>query len=270
MARTLALILVCSLGGAGVVVASGRLQTARERELLLERNRVEYALSEAQLERATADLERFETLYREGVTNQTRVADARLEVGLAEVRVRRLTLDREEILATGRAPALEITAPLAAGRDMVSERVRLDRATAELFFESANERLVIAEKRFAAGMIPVGEVGAVRAELDKASVELGAHDARLSLRAAWLNGTLTSAEALRADRLASVDLELAIVGREIELLEEELAIAIQRQSMGVAPEGERKAIEASIEELRTESELLRLERELIVELTRER
>jgi len=263
--RTLALVLLCTFSGAGFVVAAERIQSVRQAEILLERNRVEGILAEHRVARATESAERAEVLFASGLVGEGRVEEARLAFEQATWDWQHLELDRVEIANTGRAPNLEITAPLAGGRDIFSERERLARDLTVRELEISNRELQRTEELAAAGVVSSADVGSLRVEIEDAGARLQAHKARLALRADQVLGRITDEAALRADRLTAVELRGGKARRQVATLEVELKRLRELVDLGVVSGSEIRALEDRLETAETAHKLAELERQLIAE-----
>jgi hypothetical protein len=264
-ARTLALALVCTLSGAGLVVGAERIQESRRAELLLEQNRIELALADRQLDRAVQRLDRLEALFESGHLAEPGVWSARREALDAERRRRRLALEREEIAASGRAPDLALSAPLVGGRDFRSESLLLDLESARDETEEARRRFERAETLFENGLTSPSERDRARVELKREELELARLQGRLELRAAHLRGELDARAVELADRIEAVEARRREARVELEALERLVEIARSRHDQGVIGPRERDELESELEARQADVELADLELELLRE-----
>lgn len=265
VARTLILILFCTLSGAGLVVAAEKIQVARQQELLLESNRVELALARRRVDRASEGVQAAEARHGAGMTDELQVQSARHAYEFSLWRVQRLQLDRVEIEVSGRAPDLSITADLVGGRDLLTERIELERGLDRTQLDMATRHHALTEQRYASGVV-------MKSEVDRASLDVGIHEAKLhakqvtlAIREQWLNGELTDDQARRHRRLAAIDADREASRRELEFHELELARTRHLSESGRMSATELRKVEDRLEEVKAKLELLAFERELVEE-----
>lgn len=265
--RTLALVAASVLGGAATVVAAERLQDRREAELLLAGVEVRIETAALRLDHARVEADRSRALHEAGVIPDTEISGLEAEAGRAEEELRRLELDRAEIMASGRGPRDDLAAPLAGGRDYVSERLDLGAAGLREALDAARRRAERIGMLHATGLVPDGTVR--EAELEAALVErdLSLLEQRLRLRHEHLAGATSPEQVellgMRAETLARAEqagLRLDNARRTHELLEERVRSGLVNSSEARRSELELREVEA---ELRlTQLELARIDERL--------
>lgn len=254
-----ALVAAIALGGMAVA-ASGQLQEARQRDLLLDSAKSEEAVLRLRLELARGDYEEARKRFEIGTANREALQTAEAQVRALEADVARVRLDIAEIEASAAAPRNDLQAPLVAERDFVRERLLLELKTAQDVVAAARQNAEKAKGRVAVGIAP-------RAAQLQAEAELAEADARVRL----LIGRLQLREQAVANKIKPE--ELAASARRMELtiraerLQRELAIARQRLldmralvEIGRAPPLDLKR--AEVEMLEREIELEQVRREL--------
>lgn len=261
--RIAALMLVSLLAGAGGVVAAERIEESRALEILLERNRVLTALAERRVESARASLEQREVMVKAGRAPSTASMEAKLRLGEALRERDLLAIDRVELTEAGRAVDLRISAPLVGPRDLVSERMRVERGHLGEIAEVRGTLAEIAESGYRAGIVPSTAMEEAKHAVALVTAEIARIDDRLALRSDHVLGRVEGAEAEQRDLIAEAESRGEVLRLRVERLSAALELVRRRVAVGDAPTTEEDRIADELDTVQVELELNALELELL-------
>jgi len=267
LGSALALAAAMAVGAAGAA-ASGELQESRERNALVEAVRSEETVARLRLELARTAFEDARRAFEVGVGSRDMLLSAESEVHAMEAALKRLALDVEEIQATAKAPRNDLEAPLVGQRDFVSERLKLELASAQTVLVATEKQLADARRRFEVGLASSVSRLQAEAELMEARVRLEQLRGTIELRQRAAAGAVKHEELAAAVRR----LELAT---KTKLAEQELSVARARVeqvrrlvSVGQATQLELKRAEVELLELELEVKTLRQEMDKLAAIRR--
>lgn len=258
--RMVALALLSLTAGAAGVVASEQIvdarRTTRERELLLARADVEVASAERREQLLAERHERARLLGEAGVVSASELRDVELALREARVERERRALEREEIVAAGRAPDPGLGAPLVDGRDFASEHLELELRAAEARRAAREQDLARLAALAEHGRVSRAERDEAELALRTAHLETALLAERLELRAAFLRG----ARSREATVLQGLEAEVLHRRETLELRRRTLRGLVDRSGEGPAPD-----LALELERVEAEAELTALELELVRE-----
>lgn len=261
--KIVTLVLVSALFGAGGVVVKDQVQEARQQELLLAEVEGNLRLAEMEMDLVLSQYEQVEERYQAGIVPQEAILGARLAVLKAETHHSRLQLDEEEIRATGRAPRDEISAPLVRGRDLVTERLELDRSVAMEELTVAQAQLGTIQERYQAGVVGNPELSEAMIPVQQAQGRVQELDRRLELRRQVLDGAITGPEAERQVELSQVQGEIEVLEQAWESAATRLRRTEEWVSHGIVQESELVEARHQLLQLETRLELLRMKLDIL-------
>ena len=207
----IALLLLGSvfMGAAGAVATEG-VQEGRLRELLLAQIETHIGLAALDLEIVESNLNEVQRQHQAGLIGEEALLGAELAHREAETRIQALHLDREEIRSTGQEPQNDLSAPLVGGRDLVSERIRLQLLVAQEHASLASHQLARVQDLEAAGAVHSEELTGATLALEEAQHHVVALQTRLVLRQRFLDGELAEEEVEREFELSEVNGQLRL------------------------------------------------------------
>ncbi|MGW8267796.1 MAG: hypothetical protein ACWGSQ_15630 [Longimicrobiales bacterium] len=259
------LVLVSALVGAGGVVVKDEVQEARQQELLLAEVRGNLRLAEMEMELISRQYEQVEERYQGGLVPREAILNAGFALLRAETRLQRLKLDEEEILATGREARDGLSAPLVGGRDLVSERLELDRSVALQEVTAARAQLEHLQERYESGLLGDADLMDGLVPIQQAEARVEELDQRLELRQEVLDGTVTGEEAERQVELSQVRGEMDVLEQAWEGAVMRVRAVEERASQGLLDESQLLAARFHLLQLETRMEVLRLRLEILEE-----
>jgi outer membrane protein TolC len=260
-----AMVLVSALLGAGGVVVKDQVQEAREQEILLAEVEGNLRLAEMEMDLVVTQYEQVEDRYQAGIVSQEAILSARLSVLKAETHHSRLQLDEEEIRATGRAPRDELSAPLVGGRDLVTERLELDRSVAMEELAVAEAQLARIQERYEAGVVGNPELMEAMIPVQRAEARLQGLDRRLELRRQVLDGAITGPEAERQVEMSQLREEMEVLEQAWESAATRLRRTEEWVSHGIVQESELVEARHQLLQLETRMEVLRMKLDVLEE-----
>jgi len=263
--KIVTLVLVSALFGAGGVVVKDQVQESRQQELLLAEVEGNLRLAAMEMDLLMSQYQEVEDRYQAGIVSREAILSARLALLKAETHHSRLQLDEEEIRATGRAPRDELSAPLVGGRDLVTERLELDRSVAMEELTVAQAQLSTIQERYQSGLVGEAELMEGQIPVQQAESRVEELDHRLELRRQVLDGAIAGPEAERQVELSQVRGEMDVLEQAWESAAMRLQTMEERASYGIVQESELLGARLHLLQLETRMEVLRLRLEILEE-----
>jgi len=261
--KILTLVLASALFGAGGVVVKDEVQESKRQEILLAEVAADQRLAAMELDLLRARVEEAERLFQDGLAPEATVRNARLRAREAEIRFARLKLNEEEILLTGREPDDRLAAPLAEGRDFVTERLTLEAAVIGEQREAVRADLARVQDLYRDDLAGEGAVARAGAEEKRLDSLLQEMSSRIDLRQQVLEGRISGPEAEAQMEVRRIRTELAMIA---PLREDAVNWVLRAEEMvaeGLAPESHLREARMQLMELETRLELLTLKLEIL-------
>lgn len=213
-----ALVVVSMAIGGGVVAAAYQAKDKEERAVIV--NDLDHRVTAARLslEVARKKLDVTQGQVSIGTARRSDFREGPLKVAEAEASLKSLQLQLEEAQITGHAPLDEISAPLAAGRDFVNERLRIAAPELRVALENEREHLIEIQKQVSLGTTDAFELEPVRARITELDAAMEALEAKLKIRASFLTHYFDAAtaelhvleyEALQRQKTLGAQIEVA-------------------------------------------------------------
>ena len=254
--RTAAVVLAAIVLGSTAGLASAQIRDAARRDSLLEAAQAELGLARVRLELAQAQLDDARRRTQLGVPGAPSIAAAEAEQRAMQARALRVQLNIEEIRAAAQSPRDDLNAPLVAGRDFVTERLRLDLLAAQQRLLAAEEGQAEAERRLRVG------AGSDLARLE-AGLEVGRARAAMAalaevrnLRAEFLERGTAIEELLRRRQVAELRQDVLLAQQAVSVARERLLLLERRRAVGAAQELEVLRARVLLREREMELQLL--------------
>jgi hypothetical protein len=235
--------------GGGVVAAAYEAQQNELRDMLVGTYQQRVALAEQRAELARQQLREVEGRVATGVETPEAAGDARLKVTEAEAELRVVQIDLDEVRASGREPMKTVSAPRVSGRDLVSERWRVEMSVKAAALEAAKLHAQAAKVRFDVGLASADEVDAAstrQIELESA-IQLARQ--QIAIRQTFLGGGITAALAELRVLEAEVEQRHAMLARRIDVSRRRVEDLTARIEIGTAAPVEKARAELRLVEL---------------------
>jgi outer membrane protein TolC len=250
------------LGGIAVT-ASGELQDAKQRELLLATAHQEEALVRMRVELARADLQEAQKRYETGTSDRQTLLAAQRQLRAMEMELQRIRLDMEEMQQTSASPRNDLQAPLVGKRDFVRERLRLQLDTAERGLAAAEEAVAQAKQRVSVGLAPMAAQLQADAELSAARARLQELRIAIEMRERALTGSVKVEELATEQRRKQLMLQQEVANQQLQLTRLRVEELRRLVEIGVASQLDLKRVEVEVLEREVELRKVRQEIEML-------
>lgn len=261
--RTAALVLVSLALGVAGVKATQHFENSWRKELLLARAQASSDLAQARLQISREMLDRVMKQLQVGVVGRDEAGYAELEVRQAELEVERLELDLEEIQLSGNPPRHELSAPLAGGRDFVTERLQLDEQQVEERRRLVRQEFETVRKRVEVGVADDLQLAHAEQELKKQEIEADSIRRNLSLRKAFLQGEISGRQADLQEMLIQAQARQLSADATLDAVRKDLELIVRRHKIGLASQMDLRQVEFQAKVAETEAQLAEMEVELL-------
>jgi outer membrane protein TolC len=258
--RGLLILLAGLVLGFGTEFARGQVQTARERDQLIEVATANRQLAATRVALAEAALTRARSGFATGLISRESLLSAETDVLLLQQQIARIDLEIAEIRVSAAPPRDELWAPLVGGRDFVSERLRIEAAATQQSLSRAEQQLKDVERRQRVGTVGPGDVSSAASDVREAQRLMKLLAKRLDLRRRFLEEHLDGELIARELKRHEVATEIERTTANLQLARERAARANERMRVGTASEldvkrAELEALELSVAlaQLRAES-----------------
>jgi hypothetical protein len=256
-----AIVAVVAMFVGGIAVtASGELQDAKQRELLLATTTQEEALVRMRVELARADLQEAQRRFEVGASDRQTLQAAQRQLRAMEMELQRIRLDTEEIQQTSASPRNDLQAPLVGKRDFVSERLKLQLDTAERALVAEEEAVAQARQRVDVGIAPMTAKLQAEAELAAARARLQELRIVIEMRARSVAGGVKVEELAAEQRRRQLMLQQEIVQQQLQITRARLEELRRLVEVGTASQLDLKRLE--VEMLEREVELRKIRQEI--------
>jgi hypothetical protein len=208
-------LLSMTIGGA-VVAATYEASLSEQREALLGVLQERAALAKQRLALASEQLRSTQERVSIGLAAPEAVLEAQFKVREAEAELKSTDLDIAEVQAAGREPMTTVSAPLVAGRDFVTERLKLEMSVPAAALEVEKARQHEVRARFEVGLGSAADVEAAGARVIELESALEVFRRKLEIRKAFLKGGVPPAIADLRGLEAEADLRRTTLGQRVE------------------------------------------------------
>jgi hypothetical protein len=219
---TAAIVVVSMAIGGGVVAAAYEQKQGELRDMLVGTYRQRLLLAEKQLALARQQLRDAEGRVAAGLAPPAEVQDARLKARETEAEFRITEIDVSEVLATGREPMKTVAAPLVSGRDLVSDRMRVEMSVKEAALETAKLHTQAAKTRFDVGLASIEDVEAAGARQSDVESALDHARVKLQIRQRFLGGQISAATAELLVVEADTERRRAALARRVDFMHRQM------------------------------------------------
>jgi hypothetical protein len=258
-----ALIIASACLGAAGTYAAVQIDDAALRTLLLTKADILRDQALLRFETVTHELNEMKPFVADGLVTPSELDELRCRVAAAEAELRARELDAEEIALSGLAPRDDLGARLVDGRDFVLDRIEAQTKAARIGLERQQKSLARMTALADRGAVTQRELDAAEHDAKNAEATLRHLDRRRELRAAFLAGTLTAAD---AELLALADEAAAgaeEAQRELERAQRSLERLTKQVEAAVATPAELRRAQTHVQTLERRLRLEELERKLV-------
>jgi len=263
LARVAAMVVISMVVGAAAMAASYQIEENWRKELLVSKLEARANLTEQRLAMMAEEFARVQQQFEVGAVGRDALIQAEMMLHSMRIGAESLQLDLEEVMASGREPSNELSAPLVGGRDFVSERINLEIEQLNNQLNLASEELEDVESRVAAGVESRGTLLSMEVSVREIHAHRTQLEEKLMTRRDILAGEITPVEAelvaLRDDAARRADtlrMYLGVAGEEFEEVR-------RRVAAGVEEEMSLRQAELQLSEMQAQIQLAEREQEIV-------
>ena len=256
------LMLVSMAIGGAAVAAAYEAQGNQRRDQLASNLEQRVDLAKKRLDLVTEQLKNLEQRVAVGAANNTDLLDGRINVTEAEAQLKSTLLQLEEIRLSGREPRLELSSPPVAGRDFVSQRLRIEMSVPEARAALEAARVKETQLRFEVGVDDAITVEVARNRLLEVQAALETFRKKIDIRQKFLSGAVDAVETeLRVLEADAEQLKKTLTPRAA-LARKEMERIAGRVEVGTSQRVE--LAEATLRRLELETSLSKAELDLVL------
>lgn len=251
------------LSGVAAIKAADYFKDSWRKRIEVARATTEVELKEARLASFREQAARTEDLFSRGLIESEQRTMMAFAVESAQRDLDRALLNRDEVESTGRPPRDELFAPLAGGRDFVTERLRNEIASVEAYLDMVAKRWERLDELVKAGLAHEAERGEIQAEIDSRRAAIEGLLERIELRKRFVAGEITARELEVRDRKSVADKNLAEARVRVGHLKKEMERLQDLAARGMVSPIETSQLRYGLEEAEAQLKLAALEVEVL-------
>lgn len=191
--------------GVAAMKAADYIKDSWRKKIEMARVDAEVELKKARLESIKELAARTEQLYANGMIRDEEFLVTKTEVERAQQDLERSMLNLEEVKASGLPPRDELHAPLAGGRDFVSERLRTEIRMVEADLKVLASRWERAKELVEKSLAPKDEAALTQAAIEARTGAIEGILKRIDLRKRFVAGEITAQEVELAERMTAAE-----------------------------------------------------------------
>jgi hypothetical protein len=257
-----------SLGGIAVAARYETRLTA-QRDTLVATYQQYVSIAQQNLSLAADALRLTEQRVAVGIDGQDVLLDARAKVSEARTRVESVSLELEEVRASGRDPVTTVSAPLVGGRDFVTERWQVALGAPRAALDAAQARLGDMGRRATLGIAADADVAASRVAVVELQVAIQCLQEKLDTRRRFLRHEV---DAPLADLLAlqsDAQQRQRATAPRIRQAQATVADVAKKVKVGAAPQLDLARAQLRLQELQVQASAADVDLALIQEQIRQ-
>ncbi|MGB0716619.1 MAG: hypothetical protein ACPGXK_12110 [Phycisphaerae bacterium] len=256
---TVALVLVSTfIGGAGTYAALRKIDKEAA-ALHIARAEAQLAIATTKLNPLVAEYATMKDRVSQGMAPEHGLKELQIAIQQATSNVDQRELELIETRLTGLEPNNNLSAPLVAGRDFVTERLNAQRETRRLRVEVSETEIRRLQGLMDDGLISESQLRSSKTALIIAAEELDQLQDRISLRASFASASLTAPE------VELMDMRLTAQVSRSRALHQVTELTVQRERLtelverGLASSSQLRDADAALLEASAEIEIADLE-----------
>ena len=257
---TIARVAATLLLGVALGSVPAQVQNVRQRDSLLTAAQEEEHLAALRLMVVREEYDDASKRVEVGVVSRSTLEAADAAVRAAELRLKRVQLNIEEIRATAQPPRDDLSAPLVNGRDFVKERLQLDAIEAQRAMSAAEADLQDATRRVKVGVESAMAIPDAELALGEARSKFELLAAKMSLRQRVLKSELRAPQVENEMRRLELQQSLQLAQRQAVVAQARLKRVQDQERAGLATRAD--LLRAELDVLEQEAEMRRIEAQL--------
>ncbi|MBE0712969.1 MAG: hypothetical protein IH583_11345 [Candidatus Aminicenantes bacterium] len=259
--RMVAVTLVAGvlLAGVAAIKAADYIKDSWRKGLEIARVGTEVQLKKAHLESTREMAARAETLASSGLIREEESHVLKLGVEKAALDLDKSLLNLDEVKASGVAPRDELYAPVMGGRDFVSERLKIQIRGDEGDLELLGSRLDRSKRLVEVGVVSVGDLDLIQAEIAARMAMIDETRKRIDLRKRYVAGEVSAQEVEIGDRMAVAEKNLRQAQTKVDSLMKQMERSEAQEALGLVSPRETSQLRYALDAAQAELKLATLE-----------
>ena len=259
--RMVAVTLVAGvlLAGVAAIKAADYIRDSWRKGLEIARVGTEVQLKKAHLESTREMAARAETLASSGLIREEESQVLKLGVVKAALDLDKSLLNLDEVKASGVAPRDELYAPVMGGRDFVSERLKIQIRGDEGDLELLGSRLDRSKRLVEVGVVSVGDLDLIQAEIAARMAMIDETRKRIDLRKRYVAGEVSAQEVEIGDRMAVAEKNLRQAQTKVDSLMKQMERSEAQEALGLVSPRETSQLRYALDAAQAELKLATLE-----------
>jgi outer membrane protein TolC len=263
LATAAAVLIIVSMAiGGAAVAATYEAQNNQRKDQLASNYEQRLDLAKRRLAIVSEQMQNTQERKSAGLATEAEQMEARGKLGEAQADVKTLELALAEVRVTGHEPRIELSAPLAGGRDFVSDRLRIAIEVPRHALALESARLKEVQKRFDVGVADEAAVEMARVRVVEIHSAVETFDRKIAIRQAFLKGQADAVETDLRVLEAEADQLTKTLKPKLDLITREMSRIKARVEVGTANSVELE--EATIRRLELEMQLRKAELDLML------
>ncbi|MCJ7488295.1 MAG: hypothetical protein MUQ25_19310 [Candidatus Aminicenantes bacterium] len=259
--RMVAVTLVAGvlLAGVAAIKAADYIKDSWRKGLEIARVGTEVQLKKAHLESTREMAARAETLASSGLIREEESHVLKLGVEKAALDLDKSLLNLDEVKASGVAPRDELYAPVMGGRDFVSERLKIQIRGDEGDLELLGSRLDRSKRLVEVGVVSVGDLDLIQAEIAARMAMIDETRKRIDLRKRYVAGEVSAQEVEIGDWMAVAEKNLRQAQTKVDSLMKQMERSEAQEALGLVSPRETSQLRYALDAAQAELKLATLE-----------
>jgi len=221
------------LTGVAVIKAAEYIKDSWRKKIEVARVETDVNLSKARLEFTREEASAAQTRFSTGLIQEEEYQVTKLAADKAALDLEMSLLNQDEVKASGEAPRNELYAPVAGGRDFVSERLKIERTELDLDLTVLKSRAGRTERMVKIGLVLADEMDQVQRQIASESGMIDKVQKQLDLRNRFVAGKIPAREVEISDRIIAAESNLVRAQNLVEAQKKRLAWMQDREALGL-------------------------------------
>jgi len=249
--------------GVAAIKAADYIKDSWRKKIEMARAETEVALNKARLEYVRELAAETEKRFSDGLVQEEEYMAVTLGVEKAGLDLDRSVLNLDEVKASGAPPRHELYAPLADGRDFVSERLRIEVKYVEADLKLLTTRWKRVKDLAGIAVDSGNELDWVQTEMDARKATIAEIMKRLDLRERFLAGVIMAQEVDIMDRMATAEKNRNQAQAKVDLLKGQMERLQALEAQGMISPSESGPLRHALDAAQAELKLASIEVEIL-------
>ena len=255
------------LTGVAVMKAADYVRDNWRKKIEIARAETEVAVKQAHLESISEMAFHVQKRVEAGMIREEEALAIQRAAEKASLDLQNSLLDLDEVAVTGEPPRRELYAPMASGRDFVSERLQNEKKAVELELEGMERHLGRFQMLVEKGMVRKEEMAHIQVEMDNLNAKITRILHQMDLRKKFVTGTITEREVEIMGRKAVAVKNLAKAESKVNTIKEQLGRFKALEERGLVSPWESRRLQFDLEAALAEKKLAALEVEVLEKIS---